>query len=289
MPKLSPHCDARCWSLRPQLEPSWRQPAYLGLVTLTDESNTNYNTDFPRQSFEQNWRKMSRCLPHLPGGWQDHQGPSKQGHQRELGTPSLAPAPAYLPLANQGNHAALLADHVDRPHVQHAIGVAVGDAVHENRHWQHKGAGRLHNWVVPVGTEQGTILACLLEFEWHCGGFMYGHRWHIVHGAGQVMPLVASEAAFLSHACPRHVPLAVLAPSTWAQSQARNVPLNTWFRCPPKFGADNLGAGGRDVPRTPQTVVWPPDCNHNFSGGGIWNSQECSTAGQSRVQTLETN
>ena len=77
------------------------------------------------------------------------QGPTKQGHQRELG----------------GNHVALVADHVDRTHAQHAIGVAAGDAVHENRNWQHRGAGRLRNWVVPVGTEQGAILACLLDFE----------------------------------------------------------------------------------------------------------------------------
>ena len=86
-------------------------------------------------------------------------GPTKQGRQRELGTPSLAPALAHLPLANEGSHVALLADHVDRPLAQHAIGVAVGDAVHEKRHWQHRGAGRFHNWVVPVGTEQGAILA----------------------------------------------------------------------------------------------------------------------------------
>ena len=48
--------------------------------------------------------------------------------------------------------------------------------------------------LVPAGTVEGAILACLLEFEWHCGGItqlfrqhlMHGHRWHIVHGAGEI-------------------------------------------------------------------------------------------------------
>ena len=190
--------------------------------------------------------------------------PTKQGHQRELGTPSLAPALAHLPLAHQGNDVALLADHVDRPHAQHAVGVVVGDAVHENRHWQHRGAGCLHNWVVPIGTGQGAILAFLLEFERHCGGItqllrhnlMHGHRWHIEHGAGEIMPLVPRHweqvvklpPFRMPEACVQ-VPLVVPAPSIRAQSQARNIPLKTCIRCPPKYGARDLGADGRDVPQ----------------------------------------
>ena len=201
--------------------------------------------------------------PHIPAIRHGLQRPTKHGHQRELGTPSLAPAHAHLALANQGNDVALLADHVDRPHAQHAVGVAVSDAVHENRHWQHKCAGRLHNWVVPIGTGQGAILACLLEFEWHSGGttqilrqnLMHGLRWHIVHSAGEIMPLVPSHweqvvklpSFRMLEACVQ-VPLVVPAPSTRAQSQARNVPLKTSFCCPPKYGAHYLGADDRDVP-----------------------------------------
>ena len=130
--------------------------------------------------------------------------------------------------------------------------------------WQHKGAGRLFNWMVPMGTAQGAILACLLEFEWHCGGItqllrqnlMQGHRWHIVHGAGEITPLVprhweqgVKQPSFrMPEACVQ-VPLVVPAPSTRAQSQARNVPLKTCFRCPPKYDAHYLGADGRDVPQ----------------------------------------
>ena len=138
--------------------------------------------------------------PHIPAIRRGLQGPTKQGHQKELGTPHPWHPPWHICLlrikaTTRRFWLIMLIAH----YAQHAIGVAVSDAVHENRHWQHRGAGRLHNWVVPASTGQRAILACLLEFEWHCGGitqlfrqhFMHGHRWHIVHGAGEIMPLVA--------------------------------------------------------------------------------------------------
>ena len=146
---------------------------------------------------------MSRCLPHIPPIRHGLQGPTKQCHQRELGTPSLAPALAPLPLANQGK---------PRGHTPRTlIGVAVGDAVHKTRHWQHRSSAT--GWSQQA--RGSAILACLFEFEWHCGGItqpfrqhvMHGHRWRVRHRArcgSDHVPLVArhsnSAAAFLSHA-----------------------------------------------------------------------------------------
>ena len=189
---------------------------------------------------------MSRCLPHIPPIRHGLQGPTKQGHQRELGTPSLA----------------------------------LGDAVPKKK--LELATQEFCNWVVPAGTEQGAILACLFEFEWHCGGItqpcrqhvMLGHRWHIVHAAGQMVPLVArhweQEVQLPSFRMPElyvQVPLVVLAPSTKAQGQAWNVPLKTDFPCPPKYGAGYLGADGRYVPQR-EDRLHKPFCNLSFSGVG---------------------
>ena len=130
----------------------------------TNESNTTYNIDFPGQAFEQNCQEMSRCAhTYLTSAM------ASSASEGTGGKPSLAPILAHLPLANQCNDVALLADHVDCPNVQHAIGVAEGDAVHANRHWQYNGCSTPSPWVVPIGTVKGATLACLLEFEWHCG------------------------------------------------------------------------------------------------------------------------
>ena len=163
---------------------------------------------------------MSICPPHKPPIRNGLQGPTKEGQQRELGTPSLTPALAHLPLANQGNHVALLADHVDRSHTPSTVSLWLqATPSMKTATGNTQGAGRLPNWAVAAGTGQGVMLACLLEFEWHWGGItqlvrqhlMHGHRWHIVHGPGEITPLVArhwgadGEAPFLSHAlsqCP---------------------------------------------------------------------------------------
>ena len=60
------------------------------------------------------------------------------------------------------------------------------------------------------------------------------------------------------------VPLVVPAPSTRAQSQARNVLLKTCFRCSPKCGVDYLGAHGRDVPQR-EHGLHKPFCDFHLS------------------------
>ena len=140
---------------------------------------------------------------------------------------------------------ALLADHVDRPHAQRAIGVAVGDAIHETRHWQHKGAGRLHNWVVPFSRAStslnGNVAASRNPFASTSWTLLAQRARGGDHAScGQALG-ASSETASLSHTrgiCPNATCSSCSIHHT--PSQAWDVPLRTDFRCPAKYGADHL-------------------------------------------------
>ena len=113
--------------------------AAIGVPSLVDlklmsrtQPTTLISQDKPSNKIGE---KCRDAPPHIPAIRRGLQGPTKQGHQRELGntTPGTsASCESRQPRGGSGCH-------VDRPHAQHAIGVAVSDAVHENRHWATQG------------------------------------------------------------------------------------------------------------------------------------------------------